>query len=324
MKYSNIIILKQFGDIKPKFRHKISRFCHEGECTVDTAARIDERTLQETFHNVTPGFPFFSNTVDMHDCPGSAYPWHWHGEVEFFFGLEGRVEYHVPGRTLVIGPGDAGFINANVLHMTRAVDDSPSIQLEHLFLPGFVSGQSGSDIEMRYVRPVLQGVDLELFQFEPADPIIDLMRQTHELQTRRPEGYELRLRALVSELWLELFDQTRAHHGFGFTQNLDDERLKHMLSFISDHYAERVTLSDIAHAGLVSQRECYRIFKRGLDTTPLDCLIQRRLSAACELLQSTPMPVLDIALATGFSSSSYFGKVFREHIGKTPREYRRR
>ena len=46
-----------------------------------------------------------------------------------------------------------------------------------------------------------------------------------------------------------------------------------------------------------------------------------RISTALSLLQNTALSVTEIALSTGFNSSSYFSKVFREYMGITPLQY---
>lgn len=288
-----------------------------------SSIRINEKTLQETVSNITLGFPYMSELVDMHSLPGDSFPWHWHGEVEFFYGLQGEVEYHVPGSMQVFRPGDAGFINANVLHMTHAPNPDASLQIEHLFLPEFIFGQAGSDIEARYIRPVLRKKRLDLYRFDPPDRAIELMRQANELHLERREGFELHIRALMSELWLELFRQTRSFHADNPLQDLDDSRIKQMLAYISDHCSQKLSLAEIAQAGYVGERECFRIFRRNLNMTPLDYLVRKRLDLACEHLKNTSLPVQDIAMNCGFNSNSYFTKVFREHLGLTPREYRK-
>jgi AraC family transcriptional regulator len=52
-------------------------------------------------------------------------------------------------------------------------------------------------------------------------------------------------------------------------------------------------------------------------------VLQRRLARARELLIATDMPVVEIALATGFSSQSHLASAFRRLTGVTPGEYRR-
>ena len=54
----------------------------------------------------------------------------------------------------------------------------------------------------------------------------------------------------------------------------------------------------------------------------LQYVTEYRIGKACELLRQTKLPVTEVGIQCGFASSSYFGKVFREKIGCSPREYR--
>lgn len=97
-----------------------------------------------------------------------------------------------------------------------------------------------------------------------------------------------------------------------------------MLSFIFEHFSESVSIHQIADAGFCSERECYRIFQNYLHTTPNEYLTNYRLQKACDLLRQTSDPITDISHFCGFGSSSYFGRIFKEHLGCTPSDYRKR
>ena len=97
-----------------------------------------------------------------------------------------------------------------------------------------------------------------------------------------------------------------------------------MLAFIHEHYAERLTLEDIADAAAVSARECLRCFRSGIDQSPVDYLLAYRLRTALKLLETTDLSVTRIAMDTGFGGSSYFSKMFRRTYGRTPVEHRKR
>lgn len=103
----------------------------------------------------------------------------------------------------------------------------------------------------------------------------------------------------------------------------DEERVKKMLAFIQEHYAEKLTIAQIAGCVPISERECYRLFQNSLETTPAEFLLFVRLKNARELLAITSKSVVEIALESGFGSSSYFGKLFREQYRMSPGEYRR-
>lgn len=283
---------------------------------------INEETRRETVAMVTPGLPYMSAVIHMDDYPDRGSQWHWHNEVEFFYVRKGAVEYRVSGGVHVFREGEAGFVNANVLHRTCGSAEEPTDQEIHIFLPVFISGHATGDIEKRYIQPVLREGDLDIVRFQDAGNVISRMRSACEAYSSGEEGFELQVRALISEVWMQLFRETRNLCSKGDAHDEDDGRIKAMLAFIASHYGERIDVEDIAGAGCVSKRECFRIFKRVLLTTPVDYLIGHRIASAAEMLRNTEMPVQEVAQMTGFLNSSYFGKVFRERMGLTPREYR--
>lgn len=65
-----------------------------------------------------------------------------------------------------------------------------------------------------------------------------------------------------------------------------------------------------------------RLFRKGLNTTPMDYLLRCRINHAQYLLRTTLMPVSEIAENAGFRQCSYFCRVIRENCGRTPEQYR--
>lgn len=96
-----------------------------------------------------------------------------------------------------------------------------------------------------------------------------------------------------------------------------------MLSMIRENYGEKMNAAMLAEAVHISERECYRSFRNILGITPGDFLLSIRLEKAQELLWNTDRSILEIALETGFGTSSYFCKIFKEHHHITPNQYRR-
>lgn len=61
-----------------------------------------------------------------------------------------------------------------------------------------------------------------------------------------------------------------------------------------------------------------------IEKKPIEFLNEYRLKKALELLTASDMPVTEVSLSCGFGHISYFGKLFREVYGMSPREYRNR
>ena len=102
------------------------------------------------------------------------------------------------------------------------------------------------------------------------------------------------------------------------------EKIKRMMIFIHEHYQERIAVSDVAAAGCVSQRECYRSFQKFLHTSPVEYMKDFRLQVACRMLSDGNDSITQISHVCGFGSSSFFGKVFSANLGLTPTAYRKK
>ena len=98
---------------------------------------------------------------------------------------------------------------------------------------------------------------------------------------------------------------------------------RYLSSVIIRRYSEKITLDDIAAAGMVSKSKCGTVFKRFLEKTPMEYLSEYRILRSAELLRDTGDSVSQIALKCGFAGASYYTEKFTEMIGITPTDYRK-
>ena len=107
-------------------------------------------------------------------------------------------------------------------------------------------------------------------------------------------------------------------------RNLDTERVQNMIAYIHEHFAENVTLADIAASAAVGERECERAFKRLIGVTPKQYVVKYRVSQAASMLFTRPdLSIGRVGLECGFNSGTVFSRTFRDYYNITPREYRR-
>ena len=137
-------------------------------------------------------------------------------------------------------------------------------------------------------------------------------------------GYELRLQAALSTLWLRLVEQVHPAPAAVPVPDPASEKIKPMMLYIHAHLAEKLPIRDLAAAAFCSERECYRVFREVLHTTPAEYVQNVRLQLACKLLMETQDSATSIAQQCGLGSASYFGAQFRTKMGCTPTEYRKR
>lgn len=88
-------------------------------------------------------------------------------------------------------------------------------------------------------------------------------------------------------------------------------------------YDETITLAGLAQEFHVSTFHLAHAFKAAYGYAPLQYITRRRIGEAQTLLIDTALPITEIAIRTGYNSSSYFNKAFHKITGMSPRDYRK-
>jgi AraC family transcriptional regulator len=92
---------------------------------------------------------------------------------------------------------------------------------------------------------------------------------------------------------------------------------------VQARFREPLTLGAIAETVGVHPAHLARVFRRFHGCTLGDHVRRLRVEFACHRLTTSDAPLVDIALATGFSDQSHFSNAFRRHTGMTPAAFRR-
>ena len=108
-------------------------------------------------------------------------------QAELFYLEQGGLEYETPQGKTAFTAGSGGFVNSNVLHMSRAKDgDGAVASLLHIFNPLLISGQSGSIIDRKYVSPLMTASHVEIIGLYPDQPshvpVLEALRQSFGYQ----------------------------------------------------------------------------------------------------------------------------------------------
>lgn len=90
------------------------------------------------------------------------------------------------------------------------------------------------------------------------------------------------------------------------------------------HFAEEVSLPELAAELSVSVRTLIRHFNSVLGTTPLTYLQNLRMEISMTLLESGDLSIEEIANQVGYQNASSFTRLFRKQVGSTPAAYRNR
>ncbi len=280
----------------------------------------------ERVHYNIPGHPVYAGRAWLSVYRNMASACHWHDDLEFGYVLNGHMMYSVNGETIKVGSGKGIFINARQLHNNFSGDGTDSEYICLLIHPSLLCADKY--LEETYISPLTSnGAFTHTILHQEIKWQRELLGAVQCIQ----EAYANKDKTLgltVQSLSYQIASLLSSHMPESGQLNAQADRrissLRNMIGFVQQHYYERITLAGIASSGGVSVSSCCSIFRQQLKQTPIGFLTQYRLSKSMELLKSPGLSITEVALSTGFSSSSYFTECFRSQMGLTPGEFRRK
>lgn len=285
---------------------------------------VTDETLRELLQHWDSSYPFAYYPEDIWQFDFHRIEWHWHHELEFLYADRGDLLCLVGTDRIRLCQGQGIFINSGVLHRYEAQKStfSPNI----VFAPTLLAPED-TLIYAKYIQPVIHSsVSYQILdpQISWQKHILEILMQIFRIQEKE-EKSELRTLQLLLQIW-EVF----APHCKIILNPLKQQRLDHkqaklqtMMQYIHDHYAEELTLEMIADSASVSKSGALHIFQSGIQTSSVAYLIRYRLARAAELLYTTRKSVSAIAEETGFASTGYFCRKFRQHYHMSANAYRK-
>ena len=261
------------------------------------------------------------------DLKEAYVPWHWHEELEAIVIPAGGGLLAGDTEKYVVRTGEGFFANSGVLHAAWNRGEEHCRFHSVVFHPRLVGAGLDSIFWQKYVQPVCTNPGLRSLHLDGSEPwhraALDCIEAAWQAGANEEPGYEFRLRSALSELIYILYcNMPPAVQRPSEREGQMAERIKLMLQYIQEHYAEPVTVAQIAGAAMVSESECLRCFRTVIGTPPIRYLKQLRLQRAAELLRTTDEKVAVIGAECGFQDASYFIRTFRAGESCTPAEYR--
>ncbi|MDU1909644.1 AraC family transcriptional regulator [Fusobacterium sp.] len=248
--------------------------------------------------------------------------WHWHKEIEIITIYQGVLYVEIEDKKFILSKGESLFINSEEMHFMRMDTKEECIIISFVFDKIFVCGEKGSNIDQKYMVPLINCKELSALELAKDDS--RKLIEAYSSYSDNSLGYEITVRNILSEILLNIIKENQELlEKSSSSNNVDRERMKYMLTFIHNNYSEDINLSQIAKEAFIGEREALRCFGRTVGTSPIEYLLKYRIYTAAEMLRNGGQLITEICLQTGFNSPSYFSKVFCRMLGVTPKEYRK-
>lgn len=98
--------------------------------------------------------------------------------------------------------------------------------------------------------------------------------------------------------------------------------LEKAIEFIKDNYSNNIKINDIANHIGINRSYLTNIFKKNINTSPQEFLVDYRIDKACTLLKTSDLSIKSIANSIGYSDPLTFSKIFKKIKGESPKNYR--
>lgn len=255
------------------------------------------------------------------------FPWHWHPEIELTFVMEGEIAYQVNDSLYHLKEGEGLFCNTNVLHSGHGECSGDCSYLSVTFHPRLLYGYSSSVMQVKYMDHILKSPSLASIHFIPEKSwqrrVLELMESIRLLNREHPMSEELQIQIALLRIWQEIFEHVEVNETRPAENGRDTERIRRIMEYIQKHYAEKITLEELAEQIHLCRSESCRLFRRYMKESMFDYLLDYRVERSLELLRSPDLDVTQIADRVGFGSPGYYSKIFKRKMGCTPLEYRK-
>ena len=237
------------------------------------------------------------------------YPRHLHEEYCIELVLRGTDTNICRGVSYKAFPGSLLLINPEQVHASKSVKaEYKVIKIRPQALSRILSGISGRDSETIYF-------DKLLIQ-DP--PVFRLLLKLYSKLEQNLSFLEQESE-LISTIGLLIKRQNKGHTALA-SSGEERHYVRLIQDYIRSHYAENVSLSELAALTNLSPHYLLRAFHRRIGFPPHEYQTQVRIAHARKLLSSGNV-ISDTALETGFYDQSHFARNFKRIVGMTPGQY---
>ncbi|MDO5425512.1 MAG: AraC family transcriptional regulator [Eubacteriales bacterium] len=282
--------------------------------------------LEYSHYNLPLNFPILGLTGDQWFLPDDEITYlHCHNCLEIGFCHRGNGELLVENKLFPFTDDDISVVCPNTMHKSKSQKGTTS-DWEYVYI----------DTGMLFQDYLIPGYDkASLFMFDYPDfPNIISGREHPALKTllllilgelrEKKEDFELHTACLCVSFLIELARILPKESETPFSSLKTRLAIYPAIEYIEKNYMNPIKIETLADACALSLTHFRRLFKAIMHASPLDYVNRVRVHKACELLYNTEDPVLDIALAVGFSDNTGLNRNFTRIMGCPPMKWRNR
>jgi AraC-like DNA-binding protein len=263
---------------------------------------------------------------------------HWHEEVEIVYLHHGSFKLDINMEPYGTDRECFLFINSGELHSLRSLSMEFDEQAV-VFSPSMLLFQDYDSIDESILLPLTQN-KLTFPRFlDQTSPLFSAFRSCYQqishIFSQSKETLITGEQILTDDVTSQLQIKAGILQLIGIlmeaglmcqsprTESQKITAIKTVLSYITDHYHEKLYVQDLASQVNMNEQYFCRFFKRSIGKTPIDYINDYRLNKVIRLLETGDAQITEICLECGFNNMGNFQRLFKRKTGITPLQYRK-
>lgn len=209
--------------------------------------------------------------------------------------VSGYTDMIFQNQSFRIGSDSLMYIPANTEYLRQSYDDEEIIAVHFNILNCDSSA------------PCLIKVD--------SDECNRVFSEIYNLWTEKKKGYKYKCTAVLNEYLSEIV--------VGDNYSEDYYKLQNSVEYIKNNLSQKITVGELAKLSNLCESQYRKLFKKEFSMSPINYINKMRINSAVIKLSSGNYSMSQIAELCGFSEQKYFNKIFKEHTGKSPSQYKK-
>lgn len=257
---------------------------------------------------------------------GYSFASHLHKSYEFYRITSGKCYITIMGREICAQAEDIVLILPNIVH-SFSLKECPCVEFDHIHFE--MEPFSGIYINDLSQKPVALPSSLSCFcnfyHIQKTTPDINTsVQHIIQLFEDEPKPYSVPLmNVCLAEMFLLILQTASAQAKERSSMRIQSKYISFVLNYISEHYHEKILISDISKSLDISEGYLSKIFSNYMSVSLANYINIYRINRAIQLMSDPDLSLTDIAFSIGLKDSQHFSKLFYKVIGMTPNKYRK-
>lgn len=253
--------------------------------------------------------------------PGGYHPLHWHEELELLYPLNGIADINIEGKKYELPVKHLMVVESCEVHSTYSYNSPCMFLCIHLSKKQLKQYLPDMELYRIHCRPE----EITEKAFPSYREICKMLETLTRIYMEDVFAFQLEAEGIILQILSHLIRDfsVRTVPQFDSTDALTKERIRHVITYVEEHFREPISLADISHELSIGKEYFCRFFKQNMGLSFLRYLNEIRLTHVYQDLISTDTSITEIMENNGITNQKLFNRTFKELYGCTPSAIRK-